>query len=270
MKAIVCSSSSTLSAGSSPARILQKMQSSSGTAGYPIAPAMGLLNRDELRERVERLAAIERGRRSAGEARGGRADRRGAARGGGGRGGGVHGTYWWPVGTAHGARPAGSPRRRLAGLFGGDRRCVDDITGGSQWFRRTFLPKRTTTNVVRGDRRRTPSDTVVVVAHHDAAHSGLVFHPELPRAILRRFPQPGRERRHHPRARCGARWPGRSSGRGASGWQAPRRLALRRLCRRHGGHRPAQGGPGRQRQPHRRRGAALAGARAATNPPERG
>ena len=31
--------------------------------------------------------------------------------------------------------------------------------------------------------------TVLVVAHHDAAHSGIVFHPEIPRSILRRFPK---------------------------------------------------------------------------------
>jgi Zn-dependent M28 family amino/carboxypeptidase len=30
---------------------------------------------------------------------------------------------------------------------------------------------------------------VIVVAHHDAAHSGLVFEPELPRALLRRLPR---------------------------------------------------------------------------------
>jgi hypothetical protein len=32
-------------------------------------------------------------------------------------------------------------------------------------------------------------NVVVVTAHHDAAHSGLVFHPDLPRAIARRFPE---------------------------------------------------------------------------------
>jgi len=30
---------------------------------------------------------------------------------------------------------------------------------------------------------------VLVIAHHDAAHSGLVFHPELPREVFRRFPK---------------------------------------------------------------------------------
>ena len=30
--------------------------------------------------------------------------------------------------------------------------------------------------------------TVVVIAHHDAAHSGLVFHPALPRIAMKRLP----------------------------------------------------------------------------------
>jgi len=33
------------------------------------------------------------------------------------------------------------------------------------------------------------AETVVVVAHHDAAHSGLVFHPALPRLFAERFPE---------------------------------------------------------------------------------
>lgn len=30
---------------------------------------------------------------------------------------------------------------------------------------------------------------MLLVSHHDAAHSGLVFHPDLPRSIARRFPR---------------------------------------------------------------------------------
>ncbi len=150
---------------------------------------MGLLSENELRERVERLAAIERESASAGERRaaeliaeelGGRLETELA-----------HGTYWWPVGLlTAGAGLAGAFlgrfTRTLAGLFAAVA-VIDDISGGKQWFRRRFLPKRDTTNVIaefgEGD------ETVVVVAHHDAAHSGLVFHPELPRAVLRRFPK---------------------------------------------------------------------------------
>jgi hypothetical protein len=31
--------------------------------------------------------------------------------------------------------------------------------------------------------------TVLIIAHHDAAHSGIVFHPEIPRSVGRRFPR---------------------------------------------------------------------------------
>jgi Peptidase family M28 len=37
-----------------------------------------------------------------------------------------------------------------------------------------------------GDERA--ENAVLVIAHHDAAHSGIVFHPEIPRAVGRRFP----------------------------------------------------------------------------------
>ena len=150
---------------------------------------MGLLTEDELRERVERLAAIERGSASDGERRaaeliaeenGGRLETERA-----------HGGYWWPVGILTAlAGLAGALGGRLSrlvvGLFAATA-VTDDITGGKQWFRRRFLPSRETVNVVAefGE----GAETVVVVAHHDAAHSGLVFHPELPRSILRRFPK---------------------------------------------------------------------------------
>jgi hypothetical protein len=51
------------------------------------------------------------------------------------------------------------------------------------------MPQRSTWNVVSyagdPDARR----TVVLIAHHDAAHSGLVFHPALPRAAARLAPR---------------------------------------------------------------------------------
>jgi hypothetical protein len=63
----------------------------------------------------------------------------------------------------------------------------DDVSGGRLWHRRALLPHRTTWNVVAeaGDSRA--ERTLVLVAHHDAAHSGLVFHPAIPRASMRLF-----------------------------------------------------------------------------------
>ncbi len=56
-----------------------------------------------------------------------------------------------------------------------------EFSGRSQWARR-LLPAGTGTNVLgrlpaRGERRR----TLVIVAHHDAAHTGLVWDPRLTR-----------------------------------------------------------------------------------------
>ena len=45
---------------------------------------------------------------------------------------------------------------------------------------RTALPRRTTYNVVCELGPADAERTVVLIAHHDAAHSGLVFHPALP------------------------------------------------------------------------------------------
>ena len=233
MNAIVCSSSSTRSEGSSPARILQKMQSSSGIGGVPYrALRMGLLTETELRERVERLAAIERESASDGERAGGRADRRGAR--------GAAGDRARPRHLLVAGRHPHRARRRspAAGSSACSRRSrwstTSPAAGSGSGAR--FLPKRDTTNVVAefGE----GEDTVVVVAHHDAAHSGLVFHPELPRAVLRRFPKLAENAETTP----GTMW-GAVAGPLliALGLQAPRRVPLRRLRRGHGRHRAAQG-----------------------------
>jgi hypothetical protein len=157
---------------------------------------MSLLSPEELREHIERLASIERGSASAGEREaaglvaeelrslGARVRLEEET---------VHGTYWWPIGllTALGAF-TGALRSRLAGMLGGGfaaTAVANDITGGTLWFRRRFLPQRTAVNVVAEIGREDSERTVVFVAHHDAAHAGIVFHPELPRAVARRFPK---------------------------------------------------------------------------------
>ena len=156
---------------------------------------MGLLPETELRARIAQLAAIERPSASPGEAEAARL----IAAELGDVGARVrvekepaHGTYWWPVGLLTGlAALAGAAFGRFAAVVAGGfaaAAVTDDITGAGQWFRRTFLPSRTTTNVVAEFGPADAERTVLVVAHHDAAHSGLVFHPELPRAIFRRFP----------------------------------------------------------------------------------
>jgi Peptidase family M28 len=104
----------------------------------------------------------------------------------------AHGSYWWPVGLANAlAAVAGAValrrRRRgsrvlATGIAGVSAAALwDDLGHGKRWFRKALLPHRSTWNVVAeaGDPRA--ERTVVLVAHHDAAHSGLVFHPALGR-----------------------------------------------------------------------------------------
>jgi Peptidase family M28 len=103
----------------------------------------------------------------------------------------AHGGYWWPIGLANAVAAAAAltalrpARRRVAlgaavaagtaaaGLW-------DDLGQGRRWIRR-MLPHRPTYNVVARTGDANAGLTIVVVAHHDAAHSGLVFHPALGR-----------------------------------------------------------------------------------------
>jgi hypothetical protein len=98
----------------------------------------------------------------------------------------AHGTYWWPqgIGAALGALGAAAAlrgRRFLGTLLGaaGAASIADDFPPGQRRLRR-FLPRRTTYNVVCELGDPDAERTVVVSAHHDAAHSGLVFHPAIP------------------------------------------------------------------------------------------
>ncbi len=105
-----------------------------------------------------------------------------------------HQTFWWPLGLA----AAGGVIAGVCGMRG--RSLVAAALGAAAaWAAadelpprrrrlRAALPQATATNVVAAlgpaDARR----TVVLVAHHDAAHSGLVFSPAIPRAMARVAP----------------------------------------------------------------------------------
>jgi hypothetical protein len=156
--------------------------------------ATPLLDEDGLRHHVAWLSALPRetggpGEREAGERLAriledlGFATHRDTER--------VHGTYWWPIGLAAAAGAlAGVIRSRpLAALLAaaGAAAAADDITAGPRHLRRA-LPRRDIVNVWGTLGPEDARHTVIVVAHHDAAHSGLVFEPDLPRAILRRLP----------------------------------------------------------------------------------
>lgn len=98
----------------------------------------------------------------------------------------AHGTYWWPlgIGAALGALSGWlglRGRRFLAALLGaiGAAGIAADFPPGKRPLRR-LLPKRTTYNVVCEVGDLEAERTIVLIAHHDSAHSGLVFHPALP------------------------------------------------------------------------------------------
>ncbi len=110
----------------------------------------------------------------------------------------AHGGYWWPLGLLNvsvalaGLAARRSRRMRLlaAGVGAGAAAAIwDEVSGGRLWFRRAAMPHRDTFNVVAEAGDPDGAETVVVVAHHDAAHSGLVFHPALPRLFAERFPE---------------------------------------------------------------------------------
>ena len=104
----------------------------------------------------------------------------------------AHGGYWWPLGVLNAASAlAALLGRRLAALVGGVAAAAvyDDVSGGRLWFRRRLLPHRATWNVVAEAGDPHGKRTVVFIAHHDAAHSGLVFHPALPRIGMRLAPK---------------------------------------------------------------------------------
>src|SRR3954470_9211197 len=183
MKAIVRSSSCTRVDGTSPATILQNRQSGSAAiaaAGY-LAAAMPV-DLARLRATVEYLAAFDRPSASEGERRAAewiRAELEGL---------GVParieeetavGSYAVPLGllSAAGVLAARGGRRTAALGLAAVAGIVDDVSGGPQLFRR-LLPHRPTFNVVGTAGDPDAAETLVFVAHHDAANGGLIFPPE--------------------------------------------------------------------------------------------
>lgn len=112
----------------------------------------------------------------------------------------AHGGYWWPIGLVNAAAAAvgllAARRHRIhfraiaAGLAGlGAAALWDDLGHGRRWFRRALLPHRSTWNVVAEAGDPAAERTVVLIAHHDAAHSGLIFHPLLGRIPPKLIPR---------------------------------------------------------------------------------
>ncbi len=99
----------------------------------------------------------------------------------------AHGTYWWPLGIgaalgALGGLAALRGRRLLGAVLGtvGAAGIADDFPPGKRRLRKP-LPTCSTYNVVCELGDPEAERTAVIVSHHDAAHSGLIFHPALPK-----------------------------------------------------------------------------------------
>ena len=107
----------------------------------------------------------------------------------------AHGTYWWPLGIGAAAGVAAGiaglrGRRLLGALVGaaGAAAIADDFPPARRRLRR-LLSQRETFNVVAELGPEQARRTAVIVAHHDTAHAGLVFHPGIPETLGEHFPE---------------------------------------------------------------------------------
>jgi acetylornithine deacetylase/succinyl-diaminopimelate desuccinylase-like protein len=66
---------------------------------------------------------------------------------------------------------------------------ADDVAGGRRWFRRVAIPHRYAYNVVAEGGDPSADPTIVILAHHDAAPSGVVFDQRPLRWIARHLPK---------------------------------------------------------------------------------
>jgi hypothetical protein len=99
----------------------------------------------------------------------------------------VHGTYWVPIGLSCGAALVGSVVRPswgavLAALAAAS--VGDDLSIGRRPLR-GILPQRTVRNVIGEFGPHGDGPTLVIHAHHDAAHTGIVFHPAASKLAAR-------------------------------------------------------------------------------------
>ena len=108
----------------------------------------------------------------------------------------AHGTYWWPLGIGAAAGTIAGlaalrGRRLLAAALGTVTAAAlaDEFPPGKRRLR-ARLPQSLTHNVLCELGPQDAERTVVVVAHHDAAHSGWIFDPAIPETIFHRAKVP--------------------------------------------------------------------------------
>ncbi len=106
----------------------------------------------------------------------------------------AHGTYWYPIGipaavASIGGLAALRGHRWIGAALGalGAASMLDDLTINKRVLRKA-LAKKKTYNVIAELGSKDAERTVVVMSHHDAAHSGLLFNPEIPKKLDEVFP----------------------------------------------------------------------------------
>jgi len=103
----------------------------------------------------------------------------------------VVGSYWLPLGLLNlltfllSLRVLKRKNRCLAAAFGMTAAVAiwDDIIAHRRWLRR-LLPKRSSYNVSAWSGDPDAKQTIVFMAHHDAANSGMIFSPQIPEAVI--------------------------------------------------------------------------------------
>lgn len=154
------------------------------------------LDRTWLRELVEGLAAIARPSASQGEREAAQwLLARLAEHGVEGRieSEPAHGSYWWPLGIAAAAGALGGllalrGRRKLGALIAGaaGAAAIDDLPPHGKRTLRKMLPKGERSQVVAAVGPADAQRTVVIMAHHDAPRSGLLYSPGIAELIFDR------------------------------------------------------------------------------------
>src|SRR3954452_7005158 len=110
----------------------------------------------------------------------------------------ANGTFWWPIGLLAGAsavagfaaRRGGRARRALAAVTGAAAAALiaDELPPGGRRFRR-LLPKRSAHHVLAETGPPDAERTIVLMAHHDAAHTAFFFNPAITEWVGTNYPQ---------------------------------------------------------------------------------
>lgn len=121
----------------------------------------------------------------------------------------AHGTFWMPLGLLSAAAglaglaaAAGGRRTRRAVAAVGvaaTAGVVEDVSAGPHLLRRV-LPRRDTFNVVAEAGDPGADQTLVFLAHHDAAQGGVIFNDKLLTVVADRFPTWYERRKTSPQA----------------------------------------------------------------------